>query len=779
MLNQYRYYLLILLIFCLSCTDTKTKNETNQKHFPDLDEISGKWVAADTVAMEPSIRNFRGQAVVNRDLTSISWFASAPFSGGYHTGVFKINGEIPLASMFRWQPYQTLRKSQWKDYELVSSTRMLPEEDGILWRIEIHNTGQTTDTLDINLDAIGFISKYEGEWQWWYPFPKMNGMVTNRDEEVEAVRKNIGISQTKEVIIDELVEGKPTGKKMSVRVPLDADILNATKYKAQKSGNSIIVHDSETDAVTGFTFRTIPDSLKVFNSGGTAHWRLPISAGESKVIEYAMTYGDRESVVKENLASWSSNFDQKFDHVKTVWETRWEQMFQPKNELLSGTFPVLETTDSLVKRVYYTGPLTMLYLMNTNMPQYKRVILTGGPKWGASISFFWDNTEWSFIQALSDPARLKDNIILWLQVDPSKNYGFDNFSGKGVGNAYSANYYALFQLIRSYVVITKDYNFLNEKVNNKTILETLEQYATNGEKISCYGKPGCADDIYKLADFGDDEWNLLECVPTYKHIVPSFNATYIWMMRETAKFYAYINNSTKAEELNKKADEMIPRLMKLYAGDGVWNCLYPNNQKVEVRHVMDFIYTGRFIPQDIPETMRKEMIDFVYRELMTAHWMRAQSLQDIAAKNSDRPDHGPLGAFDGWPAATMDALVQFGDSQKALDFYRSMEPLTHEGSWAQAHELWGENKNNSKARVRIAERGWHARDAIAGIGMSQVLVKCFFGLNPDIKGDPIRKASPLNLNAKLHHVLYGGEYYTMELKEGDVRMEKEGVTLRN
>src|SRR5687767_8794968 len=124
--------------------------------------------------------------------------------------------------------------------------RMLPEEDGILWKIEIHNTGKVTDTLDIDLDVIGFISKYEGEWQWWYPFPKMNGMVTTRDEEVEVVRKNIGVSEATEVTIDELIEGKPTGKKMSVRVPLDTDILQATKYKAKKSGNSIIIHDSET-----------------------------------------------------------------------------------------------------------------------------------------------------------------------------------------------------------------------------------------------------------------------------------------------------------------------------------------------------------------------------------------------------------------------------------------------------------------------------------------------------------------------------------------------------
>src|SRR5438128_1286874 len=164
---------------------------------------------------------------------------------------------------------------------------------------------------------------------------------------------------------------------------------------------------------------------------------------------------------------------------------------------------------------------------------------------------------------------------------------------------------------------------------------------------------------------------------------------------------------------------MLARLMKLYAGNGVWKCLYPNNITAEWRHCMDFIYVGRFLAHDIPENIKSEMVDFVHRELLTSSWMRAQSLLDSAAKDSDRPDHGPLGAYDGWPAGTMDALAQFGREQEALNFYRAVEPVTHEGSWAQAHELWGDNKENATARVRIAERGWHARDEMAGIGMSQ------------------------------------------------------------
>ena len=221
------------------------------------------------------------------------------------------------------------------------------------------------------------------------------------------------------------------------------------------------------------------------------------------------------------------------------------------------------------------------------------------------------------------------------------------------------------------------------------------------------------------------------------------------MMRETASLYRYLGKDSKAEILEKKAGELVPLLMKLYKGDGIWNSLYPDNKQVEVRHCLDFMFLGRYLPNDIPDSTRQEMINFVYRELMTKTWMRAQSLQDLAAKNSDRPDHGPLGAYDGWPAGTMDALTQMGYPQKALDFYHAIEPVTYEGSWAQAHELWGENRENANSRVRIAERGWHARDASAGTAIAQVMLKCFFGFNPGFNGDPLKKTGAPDLNGTL------------------------------
>jgi hypothetical protein len=766
--------LLPVLLLALSACKMNHPGDPAGRNVPSLEEVSGIWVSADTADMEPSIRNFRGTALLNRDMASLSWFVSAPYSGGYHTGILKIGDETPHVSMFRWQPYQAIRKGKQGPFEITTTNRMLPDRDGILWEIGILNTGSGAEELKLSVDLIGFISKYGGDWQWWYPYPKMDGMTTVRDDEVENVRRHLGSRENfSNDTVTDLIDGKPTPTNKTAHWPSDKEILDCKKYRASLEDGNLFVFDSETDAITVFSLPDSPDTLLLRNSGGRAFWSRSLEPGQSLRIRYLMAYGDDKGVLEERAGDWSASFETLSMDAREVWKNRWKEIFTPGNSLISGCFPVLETGDSLARRVYYTGPLTMLYMMNTNLPQHRMVFLTGGPKWGGSITFFWDITEWSSLWAVVYPEMMREHLSDWINIDPSKHYGKDNFGGKGVGNGYSANYWALFQMLRSYLTTTRDFGFLDEQIAGKTVFRHMEDYALNWKNLSPYEKDRNLDEEYDLADFGDDEWNLLECVPTYKHIVPSFNAGYAWMMRELADLCEMRGDTARAGELRKEAEGMVHRILELYAGDGVWYSLYPGNRRIEVRHCLDFMFMGRYLPADIPEDIKQEMIAFLYRELMTDHWMRAQSLQDVAAANSDRPDHGPLGAFDGWPAGTMDALTRMGHPGKALDFYHAIEPVTHEGIWSQAHELWGEHKYDKHARVRIAQRGWHARDASGGISISQVMLKDFFGFYPDFAGNPLQATHPLDFSGSLHHVLYGGEYYRLDCRKGEVTMVRE------
>ena len=150
-------------------------------------------------------------------------------------------------------------------------------------------------------------------------------------------------------------------------------------------------------------------------------------------------------------------------------------------------------------------------------------------------------------------------------------------------------------------------------------------------------------------------------------------------------------------------------------------------------------------------------------------------MSDIAAKDSDRPDHGPMGSFDGWIPEVMDAMTKMGYPQDALEFYKAIEPVTHEGCWSQAHELWGDNKRKKSARVRIPTRGWNNRESSSGIGISLVMLKDFFGFDPQINGEVVEDKDvwPFSGESKLHHVYYKNDYYTIEFQDNKPVMIKE------
>jgi hypothetical protein len=747
------------------------------KNIPSLESVSGIWINADTLGIEPSVRNFRAQALLGKDMASICWFASAPYSGGYHSGVIRINGKAPLGQLYRWYPYQALRKASEPTYKIASTVKMIPDNNGIMWEITITNSTKRSQHYDIAQDLIGFISHYDkAEWPWGYPYPTLKGKTNARDEEIVNVVKNVGLDQNeaKGVVADQSDKNYDTSKVAKITWPTDKEILNSSKYKIiSHTKNQFVVADSETDALVSFELIDVPDEILLQNSGGTAKWSVTLKPGASKKIRFLMAWNNNQSNLAADMNKWSNSFNVTFAGVDNTWRERWKQLFTPNNNLVSGCFPVLATNDKAISRIYYAGPLTYLYLMNTNLLTRKRVILTGGPRWGATVTFFWDEAECSEMLAMVDPAMLKDQLKAFIQVNPDKYFGQDNYGGKGQGNPYVSNYWAIFQLIRSYITVTQDYAFLNEQVGGKTVLEHLYDYAYNWKKISIYGQAGATDDTYKLADFGSNPWNLLECVPTYIHIVPSFNAQYVWMMRETAKFYQREGNNDKAKQLTTDAEDMAHRVLKLYAGDGVWNALYPDNKRVPIRHVLDFMYVGKYMSPDLSPAMRKDMVSFAERELITDKWMRAQSIQDIAAKASDRPDHGPLGAYDGWPPGTIDALAQLGYTDKALTFYKSVLPVTVEGNWSQSHELWGDNKFNKKGRVRIDERGWNSRDAIAGVDFSQVILKAFMGYYPGIDGNALQPVQKAAFAGTMYHVLFGGKYYTIQYSNGKSMMSTE------
>jgi len=703
---------------------------------PTLDDLAGDWKGRAELEQLPSIHNFKSELLVNKDFASASWVASPPFSQGFHSGVFRLNGAVPVAERFRWYPYESVRAGSAGGLALETVNRMVFDDCGVLWRITLSNTQPREINAQVSIDLIGAISKLTdtNSWDWAFAQPGAGGP-KRRYEETEAARD----------AVDKLPSGHPG---------------NAEDYTAgiAPSKKELLVSDTKTQAETVFAFHNAPDALDTDGHQGTASWNVRLAPGKTRVIEFVMAFGER-GTVQTRAARWAEKFDRVFSDAKTLWEQRYAQVFTPNNEFFEGNLPVLQTDDPAIQRNYYMGVVTMLLMFRDQLPYSSRVFLAGGPRYGASVMFIWDTGMMDTLFALLEPAAMRAYVVKTLQWDLDKFLAFDYYGNRAFGYRYVANYPMLFRIATTYLRVTRDKAFLNQKVGDKTVLEQFDRLALHYRNYLM--KDG------GLADFGGDPWHFLECVPTYIHATAGFNAAYVAMLRDMADLYESLGDRELAAERRAAADKLLKAIYpQLYvAGKGFWQSRYPDGRQFDMRHCLDFQFVAQAIGPDLPPSVQKEMRDFVVRELLMKNWMRAQSLQDPAAEQSDRPDHGPMGAYSGWPPETTDGLCHLGYWKDALDFYRRCEAATREGAFSQGAEFYGPRKKEYDAPVRIATAGTICREAVCGADFTDVMIRTVFGFHPTLNlndDNPLWAADqPRGLSGKLRHVRWGKSLITI------------------
>lgn len=501
-----------------------------------------------------------------------------------------------------------------------------------------------------------------------------------------------------------------------------------------------------------------------------ATWSQRLEPGASAVLRFVAAHGEKGAPADEAASArlaidLARRFDIAWDEAKTGWQTRWAQAFTPGNAHFSGNLPELQTDDAALREIYYRSVLTLLALHRTNLALCDRVFITSGER-DKGVVFFWDTSMWSKVFALLEPRGLKEHLRLFLQCDPHRGPVCNLADGSQWDGWYAANDFTIFQLAANYLAVTGDSDFLDESLGDAAVLERMERLATNWKTLQ-------RDKSVLLADYGENE-NLLECAPAYVHRVPSFNAANVWMMRTVADLHAVRGDDARAAELRAEADALAQSVLDLYKpGDGVWHALHRDGRKVELRHCYDFVTVGRTMTPDLTPAMRSEMVDFVRRELLTDRWMRAMSPRDEAAQISDRPDHGPMGAFDAWPALTVDTMCVLGAWGPAVEFLRSTQQVLDEGAYAQAREFYGPRRLEHDAPVRIAMRGACMRECVGGGAFAEVIIGTLFGFSPSFTGELelLEPSTDRGVRGALHGVRFGGKLW-------EIRSEDTGVALR-
>lgn len=504
-------------------------------------------------------------------------------------------------------------------------------------------------------------------------------------------------------------------------------------------------------------------------------WNVTVPAGGEKMLEFVAGDGRENDTDKtrESVTHWSENFSKEFEDFRNTWEERWSDTFTHGNKHFSGNLPVLETDNAALRRNYYMGAVTMLILERTQFRVHPRSFITSGER-GPGTQYYWDASMASVAWALLEPAGMKATLRRWLVQSMRRGAytmlgitkGFDANEYDRI-NGYAFNACTIFKGAYDYLRVTGDLAFLDEKLENgKTVLERMDEISTDWKTLV---PPGS-----QLANYGENK-NLLECAPAYIHRVASANAQNVLMMRQVAELHALRNRPDRAQQLRAEADGFTPAVLDLYKPvDGVWHSLHLDGKRVELRHCVDYIYVGDALAHDLTPPMRREMTEFVKRELFMRDWMRAMSLKDEAAAVSDRPDHGPMGAYDGWIPLTAGTMWRLGFPNDAFEFYCRTATVTKEGPFAQAREFYGPHRMDHDAPVRIAERRGCMKECISGAAFTDVVITAFFGFDPSLDGarllaDP---ETPRPFTGKLLNVCSRGRLI-------NISAGKHGVSLDN
>src|SRR5271165_4734281 len=669
---------------------------------PDLAELSGDWMPGSVIEQTPALANFHGSLETSRNVLGVQNFTIPPYAQGGEMTILAMNGAVVPADDFRWYPYQVQRRATLENVRILTTLRMPFEQSGLLMAVDITNTGSKTYTAKLTMSVHAAIRQYPGKWEWETPRPR------------------------------------------------DADQREfQTGLMHLDGGDILYARDTKSQSVAEFMFLLNPD--QTWNSALGAVWTLRLKPGETVSLKGVMAVGQEIEGVGRQAAEWKAKFATVWEEAHSRWQDRYLAAFDPGNRHFSGNLPTLVTSDSAIRKLYYSSIVSLLCLERTNLnARCPRVFVTASPRWATTLVYFWDTSFFATLWALLDPRCMREQVMLFLASDIHSCYAIDFQSMETVGPWYSANDYSIFQLVTTYVKVTGDTRFLDELVQgDKRVIDYLKEISLYWQTLT---KPPSL-----LAGYGGAS-NLLETVPTYIDRVPSLNAANVWMMRSMAKIIGEHREPRRAEELNQLADKLAAEVLSLYVdGQGFWACLMADGKKIGVRHCIDFFTTIAAMRDDLGAQRIEEMVAFVNRELWTPHWLYALSPLDGAAKVSMRPDHGSTGSYDAWPALTAEAIFKVGGDAEALERLRSAVPATREGPFGQAHYV--------ATNVYPVRKALDLQDYFesASGSFAEVIVRTLFGFPDAIEeGFQASKIVP-GFQGSLKNVRYRGELLTITI----------------
>lgn len=694
------------------------------KLIPTCDDFTGSKVVDhyDDMVNPPGLTNHWAVAQVDHDITAVRSVNIPPVSSGdcvtgrlYLGGTFVQSRGIPVTH--QWRPDRVTRTMSVDQWDMSTETVCPPGKPGVVVIINVTNTSSQAEELDlglwVNSEAVKSVPWLRGEPPRGYNTLAKEG----------AKRRGTPAEP-------------PVGMAFDSALPPGANV-QALQGLVYLDGTEV------TDVSESDRFIQVKDTVE---PSGT--WQGAF------IVTIADEGEDIDKIYGELAASVSTALEDS--------EKQWNADLAGLFEGNDYTLPILETSNDALRTLYWWGAMGTLWFRRENphgiRPRHYDTLM---PRYWQTTTFMWDYSLSSIFHALADPQEMREQIIHWVGLDINEHFGTEWLTGGPVGNWYSVNQYALIRLVRDYISFTGDTDFLNEQVSdvkgrNQTIGDHVRTWATEWKD-----KRGSSP----LADYGKID-NLLECVSSYVHEVASLNAANVWCMRVAAELSDIEGKTSEAAQLRADADDLLPEVLKLYRqGEGFFNVRMPDGTEHGVGHCYDYSTIGTVIDQDLPESMKTEMLAFFDEQLRTETWMRALSAHDENAGFSVRPDHQWNGAYPAWPADSARATIKLGGAHIVADWIQGLARTANQGPPGQAHLVPEYHPETDGGSTKAPPQFPYLIDWSCSSAGSwcELVIEAIFGLEYGPHGEP--QAHPhldhFDPEARLLNIRIGKETYNI------------------
>jgi hypothetical protein len=682
---------------------------------PKVDDLAADPVTHhyDDMIAPSGLTNFLGTARVDHDLTAMSAVTFPPVSQGLtRTAVCFVDGRLvesygaPITH--EWRPDRVRRSVSLPGLDLSTVTVCAPGETAVAVDVSVTNTGETPRNAAITLSLTAGATRSETAWL-----------------DAEAPHE-----------------------------PDTASLGPSRLVFANRAGTAFSVQGLDTDAavrLSGIAPAATEHEVGIggIERGGEVTVHLDIAPGATARFGYAHATGTTEDDATATFERIAADVPGTVIAAEAFWNAQLNAAFRPGNGEFSGHLPTLETTSEPLRRLYWWGALGVIWFRrdfagNVLGRSYDTLM----PNYWATTTFIWDYSLSSITHALLDPEPMRRQLRHWIASDIHTHFGTSSLTGGPVGRWYSVNDYAMTRLVHDYLRFTGDTGLLDEAPGGRPVAEHLRDWALAWRDLR-----GSSP----LADYGEID-NLLECVSSYTHEVAGLNAANVWNMRTAAAILTAHGEAGEAKALAVEADALVDAVVDLYLpGRGHFAARQPDGTRVPVRHTYDFAVVGTTIAADLPEEVRREMVDFYERELQTEVWMRSLSPWDPDASFSVRPDHQWNGAYPAWPADAARSLVALGAPSVAIDWLPGLARSANQGPPGQAHfteeAMPAVNGGARKAPPQLPYIiDWACSSAGAYVAL---VIESFFGVDPKVGSEHLDTSRGCIADLDPHAVLRG------------------------